>query len=317
MRASYYPSTIRLLSKYYPALPNTLEVLNCSNNELATLPDLPAFLKTLDLNGNQLTNLPVLPSSIKIIDCSTNQLTNISALSFDSLSTFICSSNQLTALPTLPSSLIALECSANQLTTLPSLPHTLKSLVCGFNQLTILLKLPDSLQNLQCESNLLHDLPGFPDKLKKLNCENNQIICFPSFPTSLTEIKIKMGNAFSCLPNYCKAMDVATKKYPLCSIHNSNKCSVSKDAVTTIEIPSIFTPNGDDMNDTFVIKGTNLSNFTCRIYNRLGVLIYQWNDINIGWNGKDKNGSRYEDGTYRYLVSYTDNTGKAINKRRI
>ena len=39
------------------------------------------------------------------------------------------------------------------------------------------------------------------------------------------------------------------------------------------------------------------------------VLVYQWSDINSGWNGKDKS-----EGTYYYVISYTDIAGKSQNK---
>ncbi len=117
----------------------------------------------------------------------------------------------------------------------------------------------------------------------------------------------------NCLPNYIKAMDEITMKHPLCNINNIKGCPVSKNAVSEIEIPSIFTPNGNKT--TFVIIGSNLSNFNCKIYDRWGTLMHQWTDINKGWNGKNKNGVMCADGTYRYLISYTDNTGKLIVKK--
>ncbi len=82
----------------------------------------------------------------------------------------------------------------------------------------------------------------------------------------------------------------------------------------TIIIPNIFTPNGDSINDTFFIKGADIINFSCKIFDRWGILVYQWSDINGGWNGKDKNGAASNDGTYYYIISYTDNTGKANTK---
>lgn len=80
-------------------------------------------------------------------------------------------------------------------------------------------------------------------------------------------------------------------------------------------IPNIFTPNGDNINDTFLIKGANLSNFSCKIYDRWGLLLYLWTDINSGWNGKDKNGTASTDGTYFYVITYTDSIGKSQTQK--
>ena len=298
-----------------PVLPASLETLACGNNQLVTLPDLPGLLKTLNFESNQLAHMPPLPGLIRNLNCSNNQLTRILVSNLDSLTTLLCAGNQLDSLLGLPSSLKTLDCSSNQLTRLPELPNSLQSLVCSFNQLAYLPMLPALLQNLICESNQLAGLPALPDKLTRFNCENNNLVCFPVFPSSIDYIQISTGNAFNCLPNYIKAMDASTLKYPLCGIHNIHTCPVSKDAVSSIEIPSIFTPNGDNNNDIFIIKGFNLTNFSCKIYDRLGSLIYQWTNINTGWDGKNKNGEYAANGTYHYVITYSDNAGKLITKK--
>jgi len=108
-------------------------------------------------------------------------------------------------------------------------------------------------------------------------------------------------------------MDATTRAYPLCNLDNTSGCPASTDIPTAIIIPNIFTPNGDSINDTFFVKGANLTNFNCKIYDRWGALLFQWTDINTGWNGKDKNGAA-TDGTYFYVITYADNTGKTNTK---
>jgi gliding motility-associated-like protein len=72
----------------------------------------------------------------------------------------------------------------------------------------------------------------------------------------------------------------------------------------TAEIPSVFTPDGDGLNDIFKLK-TNFENADVAIYNRWGKLVYESSgkaDI-VAWDGLDKtSGTMVADGVYYYVV---------------
>jgi gliding motility-associated-like protein len=71
--------------------------------------------------------------------------------------------------------------------------------------------------------------------------------------------------------------------------------------VDEIEVPNIITPNGDGVNDYFVIKNIErVETSTLRIYNRWGKKIYEASPYKNDWNG---NGSA--DGVYFYELDYT------------
>ena len=72
-----------------------------------------------------------------------------------------------------------------------------------------------------------------------------------------------------------------------------------------IFIPTSFTPNGDGINDLFEVKGANVTEFTMRIYDRWGVLVFHTSDITEKWNGSNSNNS-YHSGTavYNYVIRY-------------
>ena len=106
-------------------LPNSLIRLDCSFNELTSLPYLPNSLMELYCSNNQLTLLLNLPNSLEKLDCSNNQLKLIPNLP-NSLTKLFCTNNQLTSLPDLPNSLRQLYCQINKLTSLPDLPENLK-----------------------------------------------------------------------------------------------------------------------------------------------------------------------------------------------
>lgn len=75
----------------------------------------------------------------------------------------------------------------------------------------------------------------------------------------------------------------------------------------TIYIPNAFTPNGDNTNDAFAPKGAEISEFTMMIFDRWGELIYQTDDIQNGWDGKSKGGSKVsENGVYVYKITVRD-----------
>ena len=70
-----------------------------------------------------------------------------------------------------------------------------------------------------------------------------------------------------------------------------------------IEVPNVFTPNGDGMNDLFIVKNKTLKEFRCIILDRWGVKMYEWNNANNGWDGKLTNGAEAIPGVYFYIIT--------------
>jgi gliding motility-associated-like protein len=61
-------------------------------------------------------------------------------------------------------------------------------------------------------------------------------------------------------------------------------------------IPTAFSPNNDGYNDWFNMMKNSVKNYTLKVYNRWGELVFQTNDLNNSW-----------DGTYRGAPCPTDN----------
>lgn len=74
-------------------------------------------------------------------------------------------------------------------------------------------------------------------------------------------------------------------------------------------IPNIFTPNGDGVNDEFLVSGNGIKSFSMTIYNRWGIKVYQSDDIAKGWNGGNS-----ADGTYYAIIKAETINGKTIDK---
>lgn len=86
------------------------------------------------------------------------------------------------------------------------------------------------------------------------------------------------------------------------SLNNEITCS---DNCEYFELPNVFTPNNDDINETFVpfpvpraVKSLDL-----QIYNRWGKLVYSAsNTSTLEWDGRASDGSVLSSGTYYYVV---------------
>ncbi len=75
--------------------------------------------------------------------------------------------------------------------------------------------------------------------------------------------------------------------------------------------PNIFTPNGDNKNDEFMlINPLGVDEIEIIVVNRWGNLVFEGNKADFKWNGKVKNtGADCADGTYFYKASIKDFAG--------
>jgi gliding motility-associated-like protein len=102
-------------------------------------------------------------------------------------------------------------------------------------------------------------------------------------------------------------------------ITNVNGCMDTVDNYVIIDpvylyyAPNAFTPDGDGLNDVFMVKGESIdpNNFEMLIFDRWGEKIFRSTDINTGWNGaKNNSGTVVEQGVYVYKVVLKDWAGK-------
>jgi gliding motility-associated-like protein len=79
----------------------------------------------------------------------------------------------------------------------------------------------------------------------------------------------------------------------------------------TVNVPNGFTPDGDGINDKFVVVG--LDSYTSKaltIYNRYGNMVYETNNYQNDWDGSS-NGSELPDGTYFYILELNGSETKS------
>jgi gliding motility-associated-like protein len=92
-------------------------------------------------------------------------------------------------------------------------------------------------------------------------------------------------------------------------VTDANGCvdsvSVTIEVLSDLEVPNIITANNDGVNDWFELKGL-VPNTKLIILNRWGNLIYENDDYDNTWNGKDMRGNLVTEGVYTYKVILPD-----------
>ncbi|HAP69294.1 MAG TPA: hypothetical protein DCR04_06135 [Flavobacteriales bacterium] len=73
----------------------------------------------------------------------------------------------------------------------------------------------------------------------------------------------------------------------------------------TFYIPSAFTPDADDINETFFGTGEGVVEYNMQIHNRWGELLFESNDLDFHWDGTFK-GKQVEAGVYAYKFYVLD-----------
>jgi gliding motility-associated-like protein len=81
-----------------------------------------------------------------------------------------------------------------------------------------------------------------------------------------------------------------------------------------INIPNIFTPNGDGVNDLFEITLSGFENFRCSIFNRWGNLMFETDAPQISWDGRTAAGKLVPDCTYFVVIEFMTPNGPYTHK---
>jgi gliding motility-associated-like protein len=83
--------------------------------------------------------------------------------------------------------------------------------------------------------------------------------------------------------------------------------------MTTIYIPDVFTPNGDSVNDTWVLRGLeNYPEVEVRVFNRWGnVVFYGKGPSQLAFDGRF-NGTMLPSGVYTYLIDTKTNSNQVV-----
>lgn len=94
---------------------------------------------------------------------------------------------------------------------------------------------------------------------------------------------------------------------------DSQGCSSSASKSVKIEasskLPNVFTPNGDGLNDYFMISCSEGSRLKLEIFNRWGYKMFSRTGTeNIVWDGYNPQGTLVSPGTYFYVITVEEGT---------
>jgi len=116
----------------------------------------------------------------------------------------------------------------------------------------------------------------------------------------LTTINDKNTFVYKHFPGDIVSGCYAVTSFDVLGNESERSLEICVDSCKFYEIPNVFTPNGDDINDRLIAKTTGLvEKVDFRLFNRYGVLIFETDDPRLNWDGTYK-GNIVSPGVYFY-----------------
>lgn len=113
----------------------------------------------------------------------------------------------------------------------------------------------------------------------------------------------------------------ANGTYTVALIVSQGGCSDTAYAVIVVrdpmdvEVPNVFTPNGDTYNDLFHVTSYGVKEMTMSVFDRWGRLVFEDTAQDPVWDGNIKGGGKAPDGTYFYVIKASDEAGDQVEKK--
>lgn len=130
-----------------------------------------------------------------------------------------------------------------------------------------------------------------------------------------------LGNGGVCSTSTAQAVYTAPGTYTITLTTMLGTCvsvttkTVQVDVVPSIEIPNVFTPNGDGVNDYLTILSEGVTELHSEIYNRWGALVQTLDGVQAGWDGRNRHEETVTDGTYFVILKAKTKDGREIEKQ--
>jgi len=74
----------------------------------------------------------------------------------------------------------------------------------------------------------------------------------------------------------------------------------------TFEVPNVFTPDGDGINDDFMVRSNGVTPLNISIFDRAGNIVFSHTSPVISWDGRTPAGIRVKPGVYYYIITSQD-----------
>ena len=136
----------------------------------------------------------------------------------------------------------------------------------------------------------------------KVNQTNNIFENIDS--VSGSEFNYVIDNYFNEIDtNYCYKVVAINAADPTIQSHSNVRCFIPP---ATNYFPNAFSPNNDEINDTYKFEGLFAKKLEVQIFDRWGKLIFWSNKVDFEWDGKDKNtGKLCPQGSYNMKYKIT------------
>ena len=69
-----------------------------------------------------------------------------------------------------------------------------------------------------------------------------------------------------------------------------------------LQIPNAFSPNGDHINDFFIVHTNGRTEYSLKIFTQTGILVFKTEATSIIWDGRSVNGAEASPGAYYYVI---------------
>ena len=109
--------------------------------------------------------------------------------------------------------------------------------------------------------------------------------------------------------NYCYKIVAINAADSTIQSHSNVRCFIPP---ATNYFPNAFSPNNDNINDTYKFEGSFAKKLEVHIFDRWGKLIFHSNKVNFEWDGKIKDtGKLCPQGSYNMkykIIGYDENS---------
>ena len=95
-----------------------------------------------------------------------------------------------------------------------------------------------------------------------------------------------------------------------CSIFLNLRVPLNGDVPECLDAREVFTPNGDGKNEFFVINCIENFENDIQIFNRWGEVVFEQNDYDNFWNGRNQDGELLPQGAYFYVLTIINDMGQ-------
>lgn len=239
-----------------------------SDEHLNLIKAYPNKLKYFVCIGTCITKIPILPDTVEVINCSKNNIKEINPCKLPVLLNKLnCSHNMITTIPSITSGLFeVLNVEYNSIRYIPddfttsareiniamnhlqgkliNLPKNLRNFNCNYNNITHIIDLPEDLETLKCRKNRIFRIPfNLPKGLKYLDCGYNKIMYIHNlFNTKLEYL--------DCSYNQLDKLSIIPETT------NTIKCNSNR--IRTINIPEVNNITIINIRNNYHMKDTNM-----------------------------------------------------------